>query len=182
MGTKFQSFVLSLQIVLKPDMSETKLHNQGIIREVSGNGQQIEAQKIILVVSSSFCRRINIHIQWFTWKWASEGNFFWNLVSIIVITVLNFNRLKSTPLHPTAFANLCGAWGAPFCRWSKPLKGLSDPRSIFECVAVLVIVEQGKAAVVGWEEEGGTAWRLNRPFSVALWSSACWISFCLESC
>ena len=49
-------------------------------------------------------------------------------------------------------------------------------------VSVLVIVEQGKAAVVGWEEEGGTAWRLNRPFSVALWSSACWISFSLKSC
>ena len=44
-------------------MSETKLHNQGIIREVSGNGQQIEAQKMILVASSPFCGRQNI--QWF---------------------------------------------------------------------------------------------------------------------
>ena len=73
-------------------------------------GQQIVAQKMILEASSSFCGRINIHIQWFL----SEANIYQeDLDTFLVIAVLNFNGLNSTLCRSALLANFSGAgWGA----------------------------------------------------------------------
>ena len=60
-------------------------------------GQQMEAQKLILVASSQFCGRGNTHIQWLL----SEANIYQeDLDSFLVIAVVNVNWLNSTlPRH-----------------------------------------------------------------------------------
>ena len=60
-------------------------------------GQQMEAQKLILVASSQFCGRRNTHIQWLL----SEANIYQeDLDSFLVIAVVNVNWLNSTlPRH-----------------------------------------------------------------------------------
>ena len=74
------------------------------------DGQQIEAHKMILAVSSPFCGRKNIHIQWIL----GEANIYQEVLgSFLVIGVLNFTGLNSTLPHFANFRSV--VWGGAAC-------------------------------------------------------------------